>query len=67
MKLMDRDVVASLNIAYKGWARFTHPRGDTNEACSGDDIKARMQEPKLSSFDNLVILIVDVSKGESWK
>jgi putative transposase len=67
MKLMDRDVVASLNIAYKGWARFTHIRGDTNEACSGDDTKARMQEPKLSSFDDLAILIVDVSKGESWK
>ncbi len=67
MKCMDRDVVASLNIAYKGWARFTHPRGDTNEACSGDDIKTRMQEPKLSNYDDLVILTVDVSKGESWK
>lgn len=32
MKSMDRDVVASLNISYKGWARFTHPRGDTGEA-----------------------------------
>ncbi len=65
MKSMDRDVVASLNIAYKGWARFTHPRGNTNEACGGDNIKARMQEPKISNYDSLAILIVDVSKGES--
>lgn len=65
MKSMDRDVVASLNIAYKGWARFTHPRGDTDEvAC---DLFSRMQEPKLSNYDDLSILIVDVSKGESWK
>jgi putative transposase len=64
MKSMDRDVVASLNIAYKGWARFTHPRGDTNEATC--DIFSRMQEPKISNYDSLVILIVDVSKGESW-
>jgi putative transposase len=26
-KLMDRDVVASMNIAYKWWSRFCHPRG----------------------------------------
>ncbi|MDE1764012.1 MAG: transposase [Thaumarchaeota archaeon] len=24
---MDRDVVAALNISYKGWSRFCHPRG----------------------------------------
>jgi putative transposase len=23
---MDRDVVAALNISYKGWSRFCHPR-----------------------------------------
>ncbi|MEO9309147.1 MAG: transposase, partial [Nitrososphaera sp.] len=27
MKLMDRDIVASMNIACNRWARFTHPRG----------------------------------------
>jgi len=32
MRLMDRDVVASLNIAYKGWTRFIYPRGGTGEA-----------------------------------
>jgi putative transposase len=64
MKSMDRDVVASLNIAYKGWARFTHPRGDTGEAACEF---SRMQEPKISNYDKLAILIVDVSKGESWK
>ncbi len=65
MKLMDRDVVASLNIAYKGWARFTHPRGDTGEAQSGT-FEPAMSEPKLSNYDDLVIQIVDMSKGESW-
>ena len=65
MKSMDRDVVASLNIAYKGWTRFTHPRGDTGEAQSGT-FEPAMSEPKLSSYDGLAIRIVDVSKGESW-
>ncbi|MDE1767449.1 MAG: transposase, partial [Thaumarchaeota archaeon] len=31
-KSMDRDVVASMNIAYKGWSRFCHPRGLSDEA-----------------------------------
>jgi putative transposase len=31
-KMMDRDVVASMNIGYKGWARFTHSRGLPDEA-----------------------------------
>lgn len=66
MKSMDRDVVASLNIAYKGWARFTHPRGDTVEAQSGT-FEPVMSEPKLSNYDDVVIRIVDVSKGEGWK
>jgi putative transposase len=66
MKSMDRDVVASLNIAYKGWARFTHPRGDTGEVQSGA-FEPAIQEPKISNYDRLAILIVDVSKGESWK
>ena len=65
MKSMDRDVVASLNIAYKGWARFTHPRGDTGEAQPGT-FEPAMSEPKLSNYDGLTIRIVDVSKGESW-
>lgn len=29
---MDRDVVAALNISYKGWSRFCHPRGLSDEA-----------------------------------
>ncbi len=49
---MDRDVAASMNIAYKGWTRFIHPRGDTCEAM--------VQEPDLTK---LVILKVDVSKS----
>ena len=31
-KSMDRDVIASMNIAYKGWSRFCHPRGLSVEA-----------------------------------
>ncbi len=31
-KSMDRDVVAALNISYKGWSRFCHPRGLSDEA-----------------------------------
>ena len=34
--LMDRDVVASMNVAHKGWARFTHPRGLPDEAMKGN-------------------------------
>ncbi len=30
-RIMDRDVVASMNISYKGWARFIHPRGLPDE------------------------------------
>ncbi len=31
-KSMDRDIVASMNVAYKGWSRFCHPRGLPEEA-----------------------------------
>ncbi|MDE1827252.1 MAG: transposase [Thaumarchaeota archaeon] len=33
---MDRDVVASMNIAHKGWSRFCHPRGLPDEAMKGN-------------------------------
>ncbi len=33
---MDRDVVAALNISYKGWSRFCHPRGLSDEAMRGN-------------------------------
>ncbi len=29
---MDRDVIASMNIACKGWSRFCHPGGPPDEA-----------------------------------
>jgi len=54
-KSMDRDVVASLNISYKGWARFTHPRCATDEAM--------VQEPRLLNYNDLAILKVDVAKS----
>ncbi len=45
-KLMDRDVVASMNIAHKGWARFTHPRGLPDEAMKRNVIP-KYQEPLI--------------------
>lgn len=35
-RVMDRDVVAALNISYKGWSRFCHPRGLSDEAVKGN-------------------------------
>jgi len=37
-KSMDCDVVASMNVARKGWARFTHPRGLSDEAMKGNAV-----------------------------
>ncbi|MHB8546858.1 MAG: RNA-guided endonuclease InsQ/TnpB family protein [Nitrosotalea sp.] len=48
---IDRDVVASMNIAYKGWNRFCHPRGLSVDAMKWN-------------VDTLILLIrgVDESK-----
>ena len=46
-KSMDRDVIASMNIACKGWSRFCHPRGLSNEVMKGN-------------VDNLIPLILGV-------
>jgi putative transposase len=35
-KSMDRDVIASMNISYKGWTRFIYPRGLSSEAMKGN-------------------------------
>lgn len=35
-KSMDRDVVASMNIFYKGWSRLCHPRELSSEAMRGN-------------------------------
>ncbi|MEO9309546.1 MAG: hypothetical protein ABI337_04560 [Nitrososphaera sp.] len=51
MKLMNRDIVASMNIAYKGWSRFCHPRGFLAEIMKGN-----------VGFSQLLILRVDGSK-----
>jgi len=60
-KSMDRDVIASMNIAHKAWSGSTHARGDTSEAkCS--IFEEPMTEPKSSNYDDVVIRIVDVSK-----
>ncbi|MDE1766305.1 MAG: transposase [Thaumarchaeota archaeon] len=44
---MDRDVVASMNIAHKGWSRFCHPRGLSVEVMKGNS-------------DNLIPIILGV-------
>lgn len=62
-KSMDRDVIASMNIAHKAWFRFNHARGDTREGQSSV-FEEPMSEPKISDYDKLVIQILDVSK--SW-
>jgi putative transposase len=49
---MDRDIVASMNIAYKGWSRFCHPRGLSVEAVKGN----------VEFVSNPLILRVDGSK-----
>jgi putative transposase len=54
MKSMDRDVIASLNIAYKEWSRFCHSRGLPSEAVKGN--------PEFEVIQNPVILRVDGSK-----
>jgi putative transposase len=46
-KLLDRDVIASMNIANKGWARFTHPRGLPDEAVKGNVTPDKYQEPLI--------------------
>lgn len=50
-KQMDRDVLASMNIACKGWSRFCHPRGLPSEAVN-----------KNLAYTQPVILRVDGSK-----
>jgi putative transposase len=47
----DRDVVAAMNIAYKGWTRFIHPQGVVGEAM--------VQE---CGFSEPLILKVDATK-----
>jgi putative transposase len=47
MKSMDRDIIASMNITYKGWTRFTHPRGLPSEAVKRNVILDRYQEPLI--------------------
>lgn len=49
---MDRDVIAPMNIAYKGWLRFDHPQGAASEAM--------VQE---SDSKEPVILKVDAAKN----
>jgi putative transposase len=49
----DRDVIAAMNIAYKGWTRFIHPQGVTGEA---------MVQEHVSTKKEPLILKVDVTK-----
>jgi putative transposase len=53
-KIMDRDVVASMNIARKGWSRFCHPRGLSGEAMKGNAVS--VQEPLILRVDGSKLL-----------
>jgi len=52
-KVMDRDIVASMNVAYKGWARFTHPRGLSVEA-----VKRNVEKPLILGVDGSQLKLV---------
>ena len=54
---LDRDVVAAMNISYKGLHRFCNPQGDTAETVKGN--------PDLEMIQDPAILRVDVSKLEA--
>ena len=46
----DRDIIAAMNIAYKGWARFIHPEGVANEVMKrnlGNPVILRVDATKL--------------------
>ncbi|MEO9309350.1 MAG: hypothetical protein ABI337_03545 [Nitrososphaera sp.] len=51
---MDRDIVASMNIAYKGWSRFCHPRGLLVEAVKGD---VGLFEPLILRVDGIKLVV----------
>lgn len=53
----DRDVVASMNIAYKGWARFIHPKGDANEAMVQE--RGTTQEPLILKVNASKLFVGD--------
>ncbi|MFY9301642.1 MAG: transposase [Candidatus Nitrosotenuis sp.] len=50
-KIMDRDVVASMNVAHKGWARFTHPGGLLDEAMKGNVVCGEYLKPLILRVD----------------
>jgi putative transposase len=50
-KSMDRDVIASMNIARKGWSRFCHPRGLLGEAMKKKTVFDVYQEPLIFRVD----------------
>ncbi|MFY9300286.1 MAG: transposase [Candidatus Nitrosotenuis sp.] len=50
-KMMDRDVIASMNVAHKGWARFTHPGGLSDEAMRGNVVCDEHLKPLILRVD----------------
>jgi putative transposase len=54
MKLMDRDIVASMNMAYKGWSRFCHPRGLPSEVMRGN---VDLFEPLILRVDGSKLVV----------
>jgi putative transposase len=58
-KSMDRDLVASLNIAYKGWARFTHPGGLPVEAVKWN---VDLSDPLILRVDGSKLIDCTISR-----
>ena len=54
---MDRDVIASMNIACKGWSRFCHPRGLSGEAMKGN---VDNLQPLILGVDGSKLVVVQV-------
>jgi putative transposase len=59
-KSMDRDVVASMNVARKAWSRFCHARGLSGEAMKGNASFDKYQEPLILRVDGSKLTGADV-------
>lgn len=65
MMLMDRDVIASMNIAYKGWTRLIHPRGLSGETMKRNVVLDKYQEPLILRVDGSKLVEVNIRNQQS--
>lgn len=59
-KIMDRDVIASMNIFHKGWSRLCHPRGLSYEAMKRS---VEYAQPLILRVDGSNLTIGNQPKG----